>query len=241
MVDSCPELTGAEIKNICNEGYLLALRQGKTVTDLIDLQKAVERVLGGYERASAIFQEPEKYRLAVRAVAYGLINARCKVARKVSSISIYPRSKADVDEDSRLLSKSRNLLIEEMCLCLAGPIAETLFNGKIDNISWSPPANWLSEAKKAQKLASVYVQAFSNGKFEAIDSSTINDLVGQSSFSAPNDIQSFLNTQSERVRKTLLQYSQKIKEIVANLVTQNILPISVFDFLKDVPLQDDSF
>ena len=57
--------SGADIANICNEGAILAARREAESISLSDFEKAVDRVIGGMERAGGMMTPEEK-----RTVAY---------------------------------------------------------------------------------------------------------------------------------------------------------------------------
>jgi len=51
---------GADIANICNEGAIVAARREADSITLQDFEKAVDRVIGGMERAHGMMTEEEK-------------------------------------------------------------------------------------------------------------------------------------------------------------------------------------
>ena len=51
-----PGMSGADIHNICNEGAILAARHNKESVQLIDFEKATERVIGGLEKKTPMSQ-----------------------------------------------------------------------------------------------------------------------------------------------------------------------------------------
>jgi len=50
-------MSGADLANVCNEGALIAARGDKKSVDLIDFEKAVDRVLGGLEKKHSIMSK----------------------------------------------------------------------------------------------------------------------------------------------------------------------------------------
>ena len=55
-----PGFAGADIANICNEGALIAARADKESIELIDFEKAVDRVIGGIEKPNAAMSQKER-------------------------------------------------------------------------------------------------------------------------------------------------------------------------------------
>jgi len=46
--------------NVCNEAALIAAREGKETIELVDFDKATERVIAGLEKKTQILQPAEK-------------------------------------------------------------------------------------------------------------------------------------------------------------------------------------
>jgi cell division protease FtsH len=55
-----PGFSGADVANVCNEGALIAARRNKKAVELVDLEAAIDRVIGGLERKNRILSSNEK-------------------------------------------------------------------------------------------------------------------------------------------------------------------------------------
>lgn len=60
MASLTPGFTGADIANICNEGALIAARNGKKGVFLTDFEAATDRVVGGIEKKNKVVSRREK-------------------------------------------------------------------------------------------------------------------------------------------------------------------------------------
>lgn len=57
MASLTPGFSGADLSNICNEAAIIAARGSKTTIDMIDFDKATERVLAGLEKRNNLSDE----------------------------------------------------------------------------------------------------------------------------------------------------------------------------------------
>jgi len=60
LAGQTPGFAGAEIANVCNEAALLAARDGKESVEMVDFEKAIDRVIGGLEKRNKIISPEEK-------------------------------------------------------------------------------------------------------------------------------------------------------------------------------------
>lgn len=57
---------------MCNEAALIAARHRKSVVELIDFERAIERVIGGLEKKSRILSREEKTRVAYHEAGHAI-------------------------------------------------------------------------------------------------------------------------------------------------------------------------
>ena len=60
LAGQTPGFAGAEIANVCNEAALLAARDGKDAVEMIDFERAIDRVIGGLEKKNKLISPEEK-------------------------------------------------------------------------------------------------------------------------------------------------------------------------------------
>ena len=69
-----PGFSGADIANVCNEGALIAARSDKTVVELSDLEKAIDRVIAGIEKKSKVLSIREKQFVAYHEAGHAVVS-----------------------------------------------------------------------------------------------------------------------------------------------------------------------
>ena len=122
---------GADLANIINEAALLAVRRGKDIVGLAELQEAVERVIAGLEKKNRVLNPMEKERVAHHEVGHALVALSIPGADTVQKISIIPRGIAALGytlqlptEDRFLMTKSE--LENKIAVLLGGRVAEEI-------------------------------------------------------------------------------------------------------------------
>ena len=68
-----PGFAGADIANLCNEAALIAARSNKDTIELVDFEKASDRILGGLEKNNSIMTANEKKRVAYHEAGHAVI------------------------------------------------------------------------------------------------------------------------------------------------------------------------
>jgi cell division protease FtsH len=127
-------LTGADLANICNEGAIFcARRDGDAITQR-DFDDAMERVIAGVQ-SSTTLNAHERRVVAYHEAGHALCRELLTTTDRVHKISIVPRGQALgyvvnlPDEDSYL--KTRDELIDQLCVLLGGRVAEELVFGAV--------------------------------------------------------------------------------------------------------------
>lgn len=129
-----PNFSGADLKNLCNEAAIIAARTNKKFIEIVDFEKAVERVMGGLEKKVSMSEE-EKRLIATHEAGKAVASWHLKQAPSLLKISIIPRSKSDlgfsqylpVNDKLQTESEIRDLI----CYRLGGRCAEELFFGEV--------------------------------------------------------------------------------------------------------------
>jgi cell division protease FtsH len=89
-----PGFSGADLENLVNEAALLAARLNKEMVEMIDLERAKDKVLMGTERKSMIMSEKEKRNTAFHEVGHALVSKFLLGTDPVHKVSIIPRGRA---------------------------------------------------------------------------------------------------------------------------------------------------
>jgi cell division protease FtsH len=86
-------MTGADLRNLCNEAALLATREGKGKIGRVDFERAADRVLIGPKREE-VFTVEDKRRTAYHEAGHALVCWLLPEADKPLKVSIIPRGQA---------------------------------------------------------------------------------------------------------------------------------------------------
>lgn len=129
-----PNFSGADLKNLCNEAAIIAARQNKKFIEVIDFEKAIERVMGGLEKKVTMSAD-EKRLIATHEAGKAVVSWHLKLAPTLLKISIVPRSKSDlgfsqylpVNDKLQTEAELRDLI----CYRMGGRCAEELFFGEV--------------------------------------------------------------------------------------------------------------
>jgi len=151
-----PGFSGADIANMCNEAALIAARKDKKVVEKQDFLDAVDRIVGGLEKKSAIITPDEKRSVAVHEAGHAAVSWLCEHAHPLVKVTIVPRGKslgaAWYLPDERQITHTEQLL-DEMCAALGGRAAEKVVFNKISTGA-------LSDLEKVTKQAMAMVSIY---------------------------------------------------------------------------------
>lgn len=129
LAELTPGFTGADIANVCNEGAIFAAREGKKQVEMEDMERAIDRVIGGIEKRTAPISQKEKKVIAYHEAGHALVSWFCKHSDPLLKISIIPRGKAlgyaqYVPKEHYIRTKDH--LMDYMAQALGGRVAEML-------------------------------------------------------------------------------------------------------------------
>lgn len=152
-----PGFSGADIANVVNEAALHAARDLKKSVTQVDLEYAVERVVGGTEKRSTVMSLEEKKVVATHEAGHALIGWLVPNASVLLKVTIVPRTNLALgfsqytQEEKKLYTKDE--LFSKMCMALGGRVAEILcFNRASTGAE--------KDLKKVTKMAYAMVQRF---------------------------------------------------------------------------------
>lgn len=129
-------MTGAHLSSIANEAAILAVRHQKNIISKREIDEAIEKIVAGLERKSAVITEFEKRKVSVHEAGHALIakflNSDC-----ISKISIIPRGKAlgytmQIPEEDRYLITEAEMH-EKIKVLFGGRAAEQLIYNEISS------------------------------------------------------------------------------------------------------------
>ena len=125
-----PGFTGADLANVLNEAALLAARLDKKKIDDETIDEAIDRVIGGPQRKSAVMKDHERLVTAYHEAGHALVAGAANYSDPVTKITILPRGRAlgytMVMPLEDRYSISRNQLLDQIAYAMGGRIAEEI-------------------------------------------------------------------------------------------------------------------
>ena len=128
-----PGFSGADLANLVNEAALFAARASKRVVDMLDFEKAKDKIMMGAERRSMVMNDEEKKLTAYHEAGHAIVGLLVPAHDPVHKVSIIPRGRAlGVTmflplEDRHSYSKQR--LESQISSMMGGRIAEEVIFG----------------------------------------------------------------------------------------------------------------
>ena len=129
-----PGFSGADLANLVNEAALFSARANKNKVDMIELEKAKDKIMMGAERKSMVMSEDEKKLTAYHESGHAIVGRCVPEPDPVHKITIIPRGRAlgvtmFLPQDDRY-SNSKQRLESQICTLYGGRIAEEIIFGK---------------------------------------------------------------------------------------------------------------
>ncbi|MEM9158167.1 MAG: ATP-dependent zinc metalloprotease FtsH [Verrucomicrobiota bacterium] len=132
-----PGFSGADLANLLNEGALMAARKNKKQVEAIDIDEAQDKISFGRERRR-LMDDEDKRMTAFHEAGHALVGALLYKSKiKLHKVTIIPRGQAlgltmsTATKD--ILGRSRQELIDDICMAMAGRIGEEVETGDFSN------------------------------------------------------------------------------------------------------------
>jgi cell division protease FtsH len=126
-----PGFSGADLANLVNEAALFAARRSARVVEMVDFERAKDKIMMGPERKSMVMPEEERRNTAYHEAGHALIGKLLPKTDPVHKVTIIPRGRAlgvtmQLPVEDRY-SYNRDYLMNNIAVLFGGRIAEELF------------------------------------------------------------------------------------------------------------------
>jgi len=126
-----PGMSGADLANLVNEAALFAARRAARLVEMIDFERAKDKILMGAERRSMIMDEDERRSAAYHESGHALLGRLLPKSDPVHKVTIIPRGRAlgvtmSLPEKDRY-SYDRTYMLSKIAMLFGGRIAEEVF------------------------------------------------------------------------------------------------------------------
>jgi cell division protease FtsH len=146
-------MSGADLRNLCNEAALIATREGKNKIEQADFDAAADRVRLGAKR-DELLGEDEKRRTAYHEAGHALCAWLEPKADPIDRVSIIPRGQAAgmvvFEPDEERVDYSLSQLTAKLVTSMGGRAADKLVFGE-------PMAGAIQDLKYATRIARAMV------------------------------------------------------------------------------------
>jgi cell division protease FtsH len=126
-----PGFSGADLANLVNESALFAARRNARVVEMIDFERAKDKIMMGAERKSMVMDEDERRNTAYHEAGHAMIGRMLPKLDPVHKVTIIPRGRAlgvtlSLPERDRY-SYDRDFMLNTISMLFGGRIAEEVF------------------------------------------------------------------------------------------------------------------
>ncbi|RTI07233.1 cell division protein FtsH [Thermus scotoductus] len=229
-----PGFSGADLKNLVNEAALLAARDGAKKIRKEHFLKALDKIVLGLERPALKLSEEEKRAVAYHEAGHAVVGEVLPHADKTEKVSIVPRGMAlgarwSKPEERVLVSKDH--LMDELAVLMAGRVAEELFTGTVTTGAQD-------DFKRATQIAKRMVLDWGMGEhFRNIawgsDSGPIflgeeiakkKDHSEETARLIDQDIRKILDEAYAKARQVLMEHAEAMHKIAEELLREETIP-----------------
>ncbi len=152
-----PGFSGADLANLVNEAALFGVRRGGNFVEMVDFEKAKEKIMMGPERKSMLMPEDERRNTAYHEAGHALIARLMPKCDPVHKVTIIPRGRAlgvtmqlpDADRYSSDKIRMNSML----ALLFGGRIAEEVF---MDQMTTGASNDFERATKIAREMVTRY-------------------------------------------------------------------------------------
>ena len=126
-----PGFSGADLANLVNEAALFAARRSGRVVEMVDFEKAKDKIMMGPERKSMIMPEEERRNTAYHEAGHALVARLMPKTDPVHKVTVIPRGRAlgvtmQLPEGDRY-SLDKERMLSTIAVLFGGRIAEEVF------------------------------------------------------------------------------------------------------------------
>ena len=237
--------SGAELANIVNEAALRAVRNNRTQVEQGDLEEAVETVIAGYQRKSAVVSEKDKKIVAYHEIGHALVAAMQKHSAPVHKITIVPRTSGALgytmqveEEDTLLMSKEE--AIDKITTYTGGRVAEEVIFGSIT----SGASNDIEQATKLARAMVTRLGMSDNFGMMALETVNNQYLGGDASLACSEETAAKIDQEvctliaqcHDHAKEILLQNMPKLHELASYLLAKETITGEEFMEILNAPV-----
>jgi cell division protease FtsH len=247
-----PGFTGADLANVINEAALLTARSnGKQIT-MAAMEEAIDRVMAGPERKSAILSERERKLIAYHEGGHALVGHAMPNADPVHKITIIPRGRALgytqalPTEDKVLVTRAE--MRDQLAMLLGGRTAEELVfheptTGAANDIEKASEVarNMVTQYGMSERLGARKFGSGDSEPFLGMERSHARDYSEEIASAIDDEVRGLLEFAHDEAWEVLVEYRDVLDALVLQLLDKETLSrkqvLEVFATVQKRPLR----
>jgi cell division protease FtsH len=245
-----PGFTGADLANVLNESALLAARLNRTeITDEI-IDEAIDRVIGGPQKKSAVMKDKERVITAYHEAGHALVAGAMNYSDPVTKITILPRGRAlgytMVMPMEDRYSITRNQLLDQIAYAMGGRIAEeVVFKDPTTGASndfekaTSIARTMVTKYGMSAKIGAISLGSGSNAPFLGRELATHSEYSNEMAQIVDSEVRAILETALDEAHKAITTNRAVLDKLAKALLEHETLNqdeiAKIFKTVKKVP------
>ena len=242
-------LAGGVVVHNCNEAALIAARGGKDVVELVDFERAADRIIGGLEKHSAVMTPAEKRRVAFHEAGHAVIGWFLEHADPLLKVTIVPRGGGALGF-AQYLPRELSLytqpqLLDMMCMTLGGRAAEQHFFSDVSTGA-------ADDLQKVTRIAQAQVSTYGMSKRLGNVSYHQQSASEQPEFTRPfseataqtidEEVRELISNAYERTVQLVQQHAAQVLALAERLIaSETVNHDGLVDVLGPRPFVNDAY
>ena len=209
--------TGADLENLLNEAAILAVRAGRKVITMDDVNEGINKVVMGPQKKSRLVTEPDKRITAYHEAGHAILASALKYCDPVHEVTIIPRGQAAgytmtrPENDNNHVTKQQ--LLDQIVMTLGGRVAEELV---IKNISSGASGDIKSLTQLAHQMVTEWGMSDKIGPLFYGSEGEV--FLGRGYTTEKGYSQEIANTIDEEVRQIVEECHQRATQILTEKI-----------------------
>ena len=237
--------TGADLANLLNEAALLAIRRGKSLIGMDDIEDAFMKVLTGPQKKSRKMLESERRNTAYHEAGHAIVGYYMPTQDPVHMISIIPAGQTlgvtvSIPTTDKF-SVYRSELNERIAMILGGRVAEMLtfgdFSGGASNDiqrATSIAHSMVTQLGMSDVLGPIrYGSSHGDDIFLGRDFATQPDYSEETAAKIDAEVHRIVNEAFEAAKKILTEHADKLKFVAEYLLEHETMDGDQFNAVMD--------
>ena len=247
-----PGFTGADLANVINEAALLTARSNGKQISMAAMEEAIDRVMAGPERKSAILSERERKLIAYHEGGHALVGHAMPNADPVHKITIIPRGRALgytqalPTEDKVLVTRAE--MRDQLAMLLGGRTAEELVfheptTGAANDIEKASEVarNMVTQYGMSERLGARKFGSGDTEPFLGMERSHARDYSEEIASAIDDEVRGLLEFAHDEAWEVLVEYRDVLDALVLQLLDKETLSrkqvLEVFATVQKRPLR----